>query len=107
VLAPRVSSAHGAQRPPGHACEGDPGWGSGPVRREPIAGRGWLRMPTLSPDRTFGETSPSGSPSIVYPARGRGTMGEGSAGEGATRAAASGGSAVSGALAELIGAARA
>ncbi|WP_369184292.1 helix-turn-helix domain-containing protein [Streptomyces sp. Y1] len=106
-LDPRVSWADGTLRVHGDPSGADPSGAPAPVRREPIAGRGLVLMPTLFADRAFGETSPSGTPAIVYPARGRGTMAEGSTAEGAIRAAASGGSAVSGALAELIGAARA
>ncbi|MFJ9691929.1 helix-turn-helix domain-containing protein [Kitasatospora sp. NPDC101183] len=88
-LDPGISWADGELR----ICDGPPGR---PVLWERVAGRGLVLMPTLFADRPLAGTSPSGHPTVVYPARGRGAMAESTA-----RTAASP------ALAGLIGAPRA
>ncbi|MDH6108182.1 DNA-binding transcriptional ArsR family regulator [Kitasatospora sp. MAP12-15] len=92
-LDPRVSWADGALR-----ILNDRSPAPEPARREPVAGRGLVLVPTLFARAARTEISPSGAPVVVYPARGRGTMAEGLA----TCAVAA-----STALAELIGAPRA
>ncbi|MFI8455569.1 helix-turn-helix domain-containing protein [Kitasatospora sp. NPDC085464] len=98
-LDPGVSWADGALRIRGGA-RGAPA----PARREPVAGRGLVLMPTLFADRALCEAASGGAPVVVYPARGRGTMAEGTEGvEGPDTGAA----AASAALADLIGVPRA